>query len=51
MIKGIRLELVSEDVETKEQYEILEILDVDYIQGQTLDKVHDESRGLFCIRL
>ena len=38
MIHGMRLEIVAEGIETKEQYEAMEKLGISYIQGYYFSK-------------
>lgn len=43
MIKGMELEIVSEGIETSEQYEVMEGLGIDHIQGYYFSKPLPEN--------
>lgn len=43
MIKGMELEIVSEGIETNEQYEVMERLGIDHIQGYYFSKPLQEN--------
>ena len=50
MIHGMRLEIVSEGIETKEQYDIMENLGINYIQGYYFSRPVPEQEFLKFIR-
>ena len=46
MIHGMKLKIVSEGIETKDQYLAMEELDIDYIQGYYFSKPLPEAEFL-----
>ena len=46
MVHGMDLEIVSEGIETKEQYEVMEELGISYIQGYYFSKPLPEQQFL-----
>lgn len=50
MIHGMKLKIVSEGIETKEQYLAMEELDIDYIQGYYFSKPIPEQEFLAFLR-